>query len=388
MTDTSKPRRRFPLKALLISVFVLALGAFALYRFVLHATPVEVARVEDGVIVEETKGPGVVSSRTEVDVSSRIAGVVERVLVQEGDLVTKGQLLVALDERDLTAKASASRASVAVAVQNVAVAVAALQKARADLSLARSNFKRDEEVFRAGHISQAAFDTTTAAVRVAESAVNTARATVAARQEDARRAGDESSYSDTISTYAQITSPITGLVTKRRVEIGNTVAPGNTLFRVVDDQTVCVSTRIDVSQIGRIQEGHRARIRLASGANAAGAVVRISHESDPVTRDQEVRVKLDTPPAHLTINEEAEVVINVGEVRGLVVPGSAVIPVDGVDGVLVMRDGHAERVAVKVGAVGQGKVLILSGLSSGDQVIVHPEHIKPGQRVAATAGKD
>jgi RND family efflux transporter MFP subunit len=228
----------------------------------------------------------------------------------------------------------------------------------------------------------------TAALRVAESAENTARATVRARQEETRRAGDEARYTDTIQTHAQITSPITGLVTKRQVEIGNTVAPGTTLFRVVDDQTVCVAARIDVSQMGRIQDGQRSRIRLASGSTAGGAVARISHESDPVTRDQEVRVKFDTAPAHLTLNEEAEVIISVGEARGLVIPGSAVLPIEGVDGVLVVRDGRAERVVVKIGAVGQGKVQILGGLGAGDQVITHPEKVKPGQRVDATIGAD
>lgn len=388
MTDATRPRRKLPIKAIAIGAMVLAIGGFVLYRRVLRAIPVRVAIVADGVIQQEVKGPGIVSSRTEVNVSSRITGVVVRVLAQEGDRVQEGQLLAALDERDLAAKASAGRATIATAKQNVAVAEAALQKAHADLALARSNFKRDEQVFRAGHISQAAFDTATAALRVAESAETTARATVRARQEETRRAGDEARYTDTIQTHAQIISPITGLIIRRAVEIGNTVAPGNTLFKVVDDQTVCVATRIDVSQMGRIQDGQRSRIRLASGASAVGTVARISHESDPVTRDQEVRVKLDTPPAHLTINEEAEVFVSVGEARGLVIPGSAVIPRDGVDGVLVVRDGRAERIAVKIGAVGQGKVQILSGLGAGDQVITHPEKVEAGQRVDATVGED
>lgn len=377
--------RKIPLKRLaLAAAGSVAVGALA-FRLVAYATPVEIIMVAEDTIQQEVKGPGSVSSEVEVNVSSRISGVVQRVLVQEGDHVTESQLLFTLDERDLAAKAAASRSGAAAARQNVAVAEAALEKAQADLALARANYVRDEAVFRAGHISQAAFDSATAALRVAESAEKNARAAVGARQEETRRTEDEARYSDTIKTHAQIASPIAGLVTRRQVEVGNTVAPGNTLFRIVDDKAVSVATRVDVSQMGRVRLGQPARIKLASGAESSGTVARISHEADPVTRDQEVRVRFDTPPAHLTLNEEAEVVIRVGEARGLVIAGSAVLPHQGEDTVLVLRDGRTTPVTIRVGAVGQGKVLVEQGLTAGDQVVARPTQVKPGKRARPQA---
>lgn len=381
-------RKKSPLKLIALGVAVLGLGGAVLVRALLFAPQVEVVVVEQGVIQEEVKGPGAVSSETEVNVSSRITGVVEKVLVQEGDQVKQGQLLAVLDERELAARTAGARSSVGAARQNVTVAEAGLQKAQADLALARSNHAREEAVFRAGHLSQAALDMATAALRVAESAEKNARAAIGAREQEALRAADEGRYAATIQSHAQLISPITGLVTRRLVEVGNTVSPGSTLFRIVDDQAVSVATRVDVSQVGRLKLGQRSRIKLASGATATGVVARISHEADPVTRDQEVRVRFDQPPAHLTINEEAEVVISVGEARGPVVPGAALVPAEGVDGVLVVRDGRAVRVPVRVGALGQGKALILSGLDAGEQVLARPEKVKPGQRVRARPGKE
>jgi HlyD family secretion protein len=367
---------------------VLLVGLGVVLRGLLFAPHAEVVVVAEGAIEEEVKGPGAVSSETEVTVSSRLTGVVERVLAQEGDHVKQGQLLVALDQRDLSARAAGARSSAAAARQNVAVAEAGVQKAQADLTLAQSHFGREEEVFRAGHLSEAALDIATAALRVAQSAEKNARAVVDAREQEARRAADEARYADTIQTHAQLSAPLTGLVTRRQVEVGTTVVPGNTLFRIVDDQAVSVATRVDVSQMGRVRTGQIARIRLASGGTASGSVARISHEADPVTRDQEVRVRFDQPPAHLTLNEEAEVVISIGEARGLVIPGSALVAAGGVDGVLEVQDGRAVRVEVRVGATGQGKALILSGLGAGDQVLAHPEKVKAGQRVRALAGKE
>lgn len=377
--------RKLPKKRLALAAAGLAVAGALIFRLVGYATPVEIVTVVDGVIQQEVKGPGSVSSEVEVNVSSRISGVVQRVLVQEGDHVTEGQLLFTLDERDLAAKAAASRSGAAAARQNVAVAEAAHEKAQADLALARANFARDEAVFRAGHISQAAFDSATASLRVAESAEKNARAAVGARQEETRRTEDEARYSDTLKTHAQVTSPIAGLVTRRQVEVGNTVAPGNTLLRIVDDMAVSVATRVDVSQMGRVRLGQPARIKLASGAESTGTVARISHEADPVTRDQEVRVRFDTPPAHLTLNEEAEVVIHVGEARGLVIAGSAVVPADGADTVLRLQDGRARRAPIRVGAVGQGKVLVEHGLTVGDQVLARPAQVKPGKRARPEA---
>lgn len=383
-----RERRKSPLKLIALGVVVLGLGGALLVRGLLFAPQVEVVVVAQGVIQEEVKGPGAVSSETEVNVSSRITGVVEKVLVQEGDQVKQGQLLAVLDERELAARTAGARSSAGAARENVTVAEAGLQKAQADLGLARSNYAREEAVFRAGHLSQAALDVATAALRVAESAEKNARAAVGARRQEALRAADEGRYAATIQSHTQLTSPITGLVTRRQVEAGNTVSPGSTLFRIVDDQAVSVATRIDVSQVGRLRLGQRARIKLASGETGTGLVARISHESDPVTRDQEVRVRFDRPPSHLTINEVAEVVISVGEARGLVVPGAALLPAEGLDGVLVLRDGRAVRVPVRVGAVGQGQALILSGLAAGDQVLARPEKVKPGQRVRAQPGKE
>lgn len=372
---------RVPIKKISIALLITLAGGFAVYRLKFHAVPIRVALVEQGSIQKRVKGPGQVSSRTEVNVSSRIAGVVDRVLVQEGNLVKQGQLLASLDKRELAAKVSAARSVVGAAQSNIGAAKATLAKAQATLALAHSNFRRDESVFKAGHLPKAAFEATSAALDIADAAEQSARAALSARKNEQQRTKNEAKYSDTILTHTEITSPIAGLVTKRQVEVGATVTPGVTLFRIVDDQIVCVSTRVDVSQMGSIQVGQEADIRLASGEVAKGRVARISHESDPVTRDQEVRVLFDTPPAHLTINEEAAVEIQVGEVEGIVIAASAILPSGGKDRVLVVRDGKVVAVEVIVGALGEERAQILEGLSLGDKIVLAPTKTKVGKRV-------
>lgn len=367
---------------IIAAVVVSALGGVAVvYWFGFRAVTVEVIVAAEGSVEEEIRAPGSVSSRTEVEVSSRVAGVVERVLVEEGGKVESGQLLVALDDRELRGRAATARAAAEGSKHNVVVADAALDKAKSDLTLARSTMAREEALFGDGHVTRASLDGTTTSLRAAEAAEKSAAATLGARRDDARRADEEAKLAETIASYAQIMAPLAGLVTKRQVEIGNTVAPGSVLFRIVDDQTVCASTRVDVSQMGRVALGLPARIRLASGDELTGTLARIAYESDPVTRDQEVRILFDVPPTHLTLAEEAQVVIRIGEAPGLVVPGASVITADGSETVLLARDGRVVQVPVQVRAMGQGAV-VLDGLSPGDLVVLEPAGVKAGQRVS------
>lgn len=367
---------------------VAALGGGALvYWFAFHAEPVEVVVAAEGSVQEEIRAPGSVSSRTEVEVSSRVAGVVQEVLVEEGGKVELGQLLVALDDRELSGRAATARASADGARHNIVVAEAVVDKATADLALAKRTLAREEVLFGEGHVTQASLDVTTTALRAAEAAEKSAVATLAARRDEAHRADEEAKLAETIAGYAKITSPLAGLVTRRQVEIGHTVAPGGLLFRIVDDKTVCASTRVDVSQMGRVALGLPARIQLASGDELTGTVARIAHESDPVTRDQEVRIVFDRPPAQLTLAEEAQVVLRIGEAHGVVVPGRAVIAADGSDAVMLVRSGRAVRVPVKVLARGQESVVV-EGVQAGEHVILAPAGVQPDQRLRPVVVED
>ena len=88
--------------------------------------------------------------------------------------------------------------------------------------------------------------------------------------------------------------------------------------------------------------GQPASIRLRTGETLPGKVARIARQSDAATRELEVDVAFDAPPARFAIDQEAEVAIVTGEETGLVVPVSALVR-DGAgrQGVLVVADGRA-----------------------------------------------
>ena len=171
-------------------------------------------------------GPGTVQSKVPVTVSPKITGILEKLYADQGDRVQKGQLLAELDAMELRAREAAAQAAKNRAQRDLARAQADLVKAQANLGLAQSNYQRDLEVFKPGYISQAAFDTTKAQLRVAESEVAAFQATVTALQAAVKQAESETHAAEALHNYTRILAPMDGLITVRKAEVGNHGAPG------------------------------------------------------------------------------------------------------------------------------------------------------------------
>lgn len=322
-------------------VTLLALPA---YRWFFYAPDIEVVEAVDGVVARGIHGPGTVQARFPVAVSARITAAVVQLHADQGDTVEKGQLLARLDDRDLAARAAL---------------------ARTELALSRANYQRDLEVFDQGYISQAAMDATTAALRAAE-----------ARGQEA----------DAALSHSSIYAPVGGVITAREVEVGHTLSPGGTLFRLVDPGTLWVVARVDEAVVGLVTLGQPATIELRTGAVAAGRVARIGLESDAATRELDVGVAFDVPPERFAVNQEAEVTIHAGDARGVVIPSSAVLQQERTLGVLVVTEGRTAFRPVTTGTTDGDRVVVSTGLEFGEQVVRRPFGVKVGRRVLAVTG--
>jgi RND family efflux transporter MFP subunit len=220
---------------------------------------------------------------------------------------------------------------------------------------------------------------------VAEAGLATAEATLAARRSETRSVAQEVRYAETVLSHTAIVAPMDGIVIERVAEVGSTVVPGTPVFKLVNPATIWVTARIDESVVGRVDRGMRATIRLRTGEVASGKVARIARQSDAATRELEVDVAFDAPPARFAIDQEADVTIVAGEERGPAVPLAALVRNSGKQGVLVVRDGRAEFVPVETAAADATRAVIAKGLAAGDLVIVAPQSLKPGARVRVTA---
>ncbi|MDZ7586011.1 MAG: efflux RND transporter periplasmic adaptor subunit [Thiobacillus sp.] len=372
-------------KMILALSLVAVLVALLAYRMFFYAPPVAVIHAEEGKVALEVRGPGVVASRIQVTVSTRVTGILKALHADQGDSVKAGQLLALLDDTDSAAKAGGAAAASVASQRNIAAADAALAKARADRELAQGNYRRDQEVFRAGYISQAAMDVATATLKSAQSAEASAAATLGARQAESQASAQEAVYARALHTFTRITAPMAGLIVVRDAEVGDTVVPGSPIFRMVDTRTLWVAARIDESVVGQVEVGQPATIRLRSGKEVPGEVARINRQSDAATRELEVDVAFREIPERFAIDQEAAVVIHAGEEKGVVIPASALFQQGRAFGVLVAANGRAGFRPVRTGATDGERVIVREGLKADETVIRQPAGIRAGSRVRPVA---
>jgi HlyD family secretion protein len=359
-------------------VILIVLG----YRLLWYSPPVPVMVVKQAEIQGKVQGPGTVQSKVPVAISPKITGILEKLYADQGNRVQKGQLLAEIDSAELRAREAAARAAMSRAQRDLGRAQADMGKAQANLGLARSNYQRDLEVFKPGYISQAAFDTTKAQLKVAESEVNAYQATVTALQAAVKQAESETKAAAALHNYTRILAPMDGLITVRKAEVGTTLVPGSPIFQMVDLDQIWMAAWIDQALVAQLREGQAARITLRSGREFQGQVARLNQEGDLVTRELEVDVKFDKLPQPLVIGEEGQVEINTGRQTAPVVPLSAIIAKSGGKGVLVANNGVLRFRKVALSLQDGTKAAVTRGLKEGDLVVVNPAGLIPGTRIS------
>jgi RND family efflux transporter MFP subunit len=349
-----------------------------------RAVAVPVIEAVQGKVAQRVVGPGTVQARVPVTLAARITATVRQLNADVGDTVRRGQELALLDDRDLAARRGVVGGQQLALARNLDAAKAAVAKAQAELDLARSKQQRDAELLSKGFVSQAVLDASNATASAAVANLDNARAAQSARVADAQTLVQEGRYSDTLLSFARIAAPMDGVIISRQAEVGSTVVPGSTLFRMVDPATLWIAMRVDESVVGRVQIGQAASIRLRTGEMLTGKVARIARQSDAATRELEVNVAFDVPPARFAIDQEAEVSIAAGELVGIVVPPTALMrDRTGRQGVLVVVDSRSEFRPVQTGASDAQRVLIGKGLAVGERIVAVADDVKAGMRVKA-----
>jgi len=187
----------------------------------------------------------------------------------------------------------------------------------------------------------------------------------------------------------RLTAPISGIVARRAIEIGATVAPGQPVFTIVALDPVRVRVGVPEGDVGHVTEGAAATVRIpALDTSFTGRVSLIGVAADPATRSYTVEISVPNPARRLRAGMVAEATITTRESRSaLLVPASAVLHDGGVNGTTVVyvldsdaARAHARRVTT---GIARGDSLeITSGITSGDQVVVAgQQHLRDGARV-------
>lgn len=336
---------------------------------------VETATVTRADVAASVFGIGVVEARLAYSVGPIQPGRVLRVLVDEGEAVTAGQLLAEIDPLDLDQRVQGAASAEGRARQAIQVAEAQAAEAASRARLTARNRDRDKGLYDSRVISESAQEASQHEALAAASALAAARANVLAAEQELARVEAEVQAVRRVRDSLELISPVDGVVVTREAEPGSTVVAGQTVLRLVAPSSLWVRARVDQARAGTLQVGQPATIVLRSSPEVArpARVARIEMQSDAVTEERIVDVSFDQPPADLFLGELAEVTVTQPPlVAALTLPSAAIAYVRGEPGVWQAVEGHARFTAVSVGRHSHdGVSQVVSGLAEGDRVVVH-----------------
>jgi HlyD family secretion protein len=367
--------RRNLVLAVLLVIFLAAFGWIVATQGPLAPVKVTVAKAAETTLQRTLFGIGTVEARRSYAIGPTASGRVARVLVDQGDKVTAGQLLAEMDPVDLEARQAAGAAAAARAGDLVQSAQAALTEATSRAKLAHASAERYADLRRKNFVSQEAADAKAHEAAAGRAAQEAAAATLAAAREEVRR-----SQSDTVGlgksrAHLRLISPVAGLVSARLAEPGSTVVAGQAVLQVIDPATLWLRLRIDQGRSTGLAVGLPADVLLRSrpGEVFKGRVERVDLVGDAVAEERIANVVFDSPPPALAIGELAEVTLRLPPVaKVLAIPAAALQRQGTIDGIWRPSEGRAHFVPVIAGAVSSdGLIEIRQGLVASDEVIVH-----------------
>jgi membrane fusion protein (multidrug efflux system) len=297
---------------------------------------VEVAKVETMRLVDETQSVGSLRSRQGVMLRPEVGGRVKQILFADGQRVRKGQLLVQFDDQ---------------------LQAAQLAQAKAELSIAEANHKRNQELVGQNFISKRSVDESAAALEVASAKLALADATL---------------------QRLKVLAPFDGVAGLRQVNVGDYLKDGADMVNIEDIDAILVDFRLPERFQTKIRAGQSAQLMVDAlpGRPFTALVQAVDPLIDANGRSVGVRGCIDNRQQQLRPGMFARVNAVFGaRENAMVIPEEAIVPQGGRSFVVKVVPGEqagtlvSQRVAVKVGLRLPGKVEILEGLEEGETVV-------------------
>ncbi len=367
-------------------------------------------------ISEEITADAILAPLAQAAIAPKISAPIRALYVQRGSHVRQGQLLMSLEDKDLRGSALDSQGSLLQARATFATAIRAtlpeeVQKAQLDVDQARANLevadrtaKERKRLFAEGAIAGRDTDTAIAAAVQARATYDMAVKHLSSVRETTSAAITQSAQGQLTSaegrygsaeaqvSYANLRSPISGVVTDRPFFAGETAPAGTAVITVMDTSSLLAKLHLSQVSAQKLAPGGEAEVSVPGIEDTLKAVVSfISPALDPGSTTVEVWLKLRNTDNKLKVGTPVHAVITGDTVeKALQIPVSALLPAqNGSSSVMVVGgDGGAHKRPVKVGIRTPEQVQILSGLTVADNVIVEGSYgMDDGTKVTVGTGK-
>lgn len=303
----------------------------------IFAIPVEVAQLQTGSISSNYSTTAVLEAKDEAFVVARAAGIIETILVEEGDYVEKGQVLAQLDPL---------RYELSV------------QRAQANLVGIEKELNKINKVYDKKLVSDDTYDKLSAQYKEA-------KASLALAELDLKE--------------ATITAPISGYIAERNAKVGNLTESfqRERMFHIVEQKELYGVVHLPEKELAQVHKKQQAALSIVAlgDAQVTAYVERISPVIDPATGTFKVTLRVPNSENRLKAGMFAQVKLNYDtHNNATLLPRKAILNIDDSVNVFVVQDGIAKKVAVTLGYSDGDLVEVTEGLSGDEQVVITGHH--------------
>lgn len=342
---------------------------------------VSVAKAQSGQVREEILITGSLKPKEQVDVTSKITGRVQRVYVNVGDVVKRGDLIAELEDLELQQQVRRAEAT-------QAVVKATLEQREAELTNAKADLERARQLMDDGLISRQEFEAKQTGYRVVQAQVQLTQA-------QGEQALAELNELKIRLEQLKVNAPINGQVAQRYVDVGALVSPQTPIARIVNLSTMVTMANVPEREVAKLRVGNRAIVRVDAFGDRefSGFVARISPVLDAATRSALVEVEIPNPANDLKAEMFARVTLDLGTMRDAVlIPRQALVYRGQQPGVFVLEGDRPRFREVEPGVIQGANVEVRANLSPGTTIVTRgatmlSEGIRV-QVVEATEAKD
>jgi RND family efflux transporter MFP subunit len=340
---------------------------------------------------------GALAADDTVVLGVKVPGRIVEQAVDLGTRVRKGQVIARIDQTDYRLRVEQAEAALQQARARLGLSLmgseeqvdpektSIVRQARAVLDEARLARERSAKLLEQNLIARAQDDTAQANLGVAEGRYHDALEEVRNRQATLTQRRSELELARQQLADTVLVSPFDGAVSARQAAVGEYLAAGAPVATLVRMHPLRLRLPVPEREAGGVRVGQPVRLTVEGDVTVhQGRVVRLS----PIVQEQNrtLLVEAEVPNAGTVLKPgafaRAEIVTDVSQpiIR---VPAASLVTFAGVEKVLVVRDGKIVEVRVQTGRRANDRIEIVAGLKPGEQVVLQPSNLAPGQAVTA-----
>lgn len=292
--------------------------------------PVEIAVANSGEISAYYSSTATLEADEEAMVVAKVRGIVEKLNVEEGDIVKAGDILAELDEEQLALEA---------------------QRAKATMDRLKNELNRKEELYQKELISAQEFENANYEYQAQKSDYELTQLQL---------------------KYSQIQAPISGVISERLIKAGNMINVDQEVFKITDFDPLLAILHIPEHEMDKLSKGQQALIHVDAipGTSFEGKVLRVSPVVNSETGTFKVTVSVNDQSRQLKpgMFGRLRIVYDTHQ-DALLIPKNAVISEDGINSVFVINNKLAFRKIINTGYSNGDNIEVLEGLNPADTVV-------------------